>query len=221
MLIPSVCLNYGLPTPTPQHHFALMDVADYSPNPRVQKALRSLASFGTSQPVAQAVMWNVCNGLTLRELASQNVYPFNLHELTLAARFLEAVDATGEGELVDGEALVRSRLLVRVRGEGSTEAAAARLQEELDGLSALGLPIAAVRGSRAPSGRGSGLFLDVALTDGPDGQGRAKVTAKAATVVGWSKLGVINLEFEELAENLGALSFQDAWSGDWSGPRSR
>ena len=61
--IPAVCLNYGSPTPTPRDKFELMDVDDYSRDPRVRKALRSLATMGTSHGVAQAAMWHLCNGV--------------------------------------------------------------------------------------------------------------------------------------------------------------
>ena len=61
--IPAVCLNFGLPSPTPRDTFTLKDVDDYSSDPRVRKALRSLANLGTSHGVAQAAMWRVCNDL--------------------------------------------------------------------------------------------------------------------------------------------------------------
>ena len=55
--IPAVCLNYGWPTPTPRDTFNLMTVEEYTQNPRIRKALRSLATYGTSLGVAQSVMW--------------------------------------------------------------------------------------------------------------------------------------------------------------------
>ena len=61
--IPSVCLNFGLPTPTPRDRFRLVDVDDYSKDPRVRKALRCLAGLGTSHGTAQAAMWRVCNNV--------------------------------------------------------------------------------------------------------------------------------------------------------------
>jgi len=65
--IPGVCLNYGLPSPTPRNTFRLVDVNEYSSNPRVRRALRSLATYGTSHGVAQATMWHVCNELPIRD----------------------------------------------------------------------------------------------------------------------------------------------------------
>ena len=87
--ITGVCLNYGVASPTPRDTFRLMDVAEYSKNPRVAKALRSLATFGTSHGVAQAVMWHVCNDLSFEEMASQSGKVMNVQQIALAARFVE------------------------------------------------------------------------------------------------------------------------------------
>ena len=54
MNVPAVCLNFGLPTPTPRDRFELVDVDDYTRDPRARKTLRSLATLGTSHGVAQA-----------------------------------------------------------------------------------------------------------------------------------------------------------------------
>ena len=91
--IPAVCLNYGLPSPTPRNTFRLVDVNEYSSNPRVRRALRSLATYGTSHGVAQAVMWRVCNDLPFEMMAEQTGKVMNAHEIALAARFVEALDA--------------------------------------------------------------------------------------------------------------------------------
>ena len=94
--IPAVCLNYGMPTPTPRDKFELMDVNDYSRDPRVRKALRSLATLGTSHGVAQATMWHLCNGVPFEFMGSSKGKVVNVHEVALAARFVAAVDASGD-----------------------------------------------------------------------------------------------------------------------------
>ena len=83
--IPAVCLNFGKPTPTPRDTFKLMDVEEYSQNPRVRKALRSLATYGTSLGVAQAVMWRVCNDLPFETMVEQAGKVMNTHEIALAS----------------------------------------------------------------------------------------------------------------------------------------
>ena len=92
LTLTSVCLNYGVATPTPRNTFELVSVDDYSSDLRVRKALKSLATFGTGQGVAQAVMWNVCNGVTFDVLSGRSSKSMNAMEIALAARFVDALD---------------------------------------------------------------------------------------------------------------------------------
>ncbi len=114
--IPAVCLNYGSPTPTPRDKFELMDVNDYSRDPRVRKALRSLATLGTSHGVAQATMWHLCNGVPFEFIGSSQGKVVNVHEVALAARFVAAVDASGASGLIDPSYLTEGRLARLRRG---------------------------------------------------------------------------------------------------------
>jgi len=115
--VAAVCLNFGLPTPTPRDKFTLVDVADYSTDSRVRKSLRSLCLLGTSQGVAQAVMWRVCNDLTFEAMASQAGKVINEHEIALAARFIEALDGSTGSDMVDARTLTEGRVFVRSRGK--------------------------------------------------------------------------------------------------------
>ena len=151
LTVPSVCLNYGLSTPTPRDRFVLMDVDQYSPDPRVRKALRSLATYGTSQGTAQAVMWRVCNNLPFEFMAEQATKVMNVHEIALAARFVAALDASASADLVDPAYLTEARIFVEVQGDGPLARDARRLHQELDGLRLLGLPVRAVPEGETPS----------------------------------------------------------------------
>src|SRR5271166_3849549 len=117
--VTAVCLNFGLPTPTPRDRFTLVDVADYSTDSRMRKSLRSLCLLGTSQGVAQAVMWRVCNDLTFEAMASQAGKVINEHEIALAARFIEALDGSTGSDLVDARTLTEGRVFVMIQGEGA------------------------------------------------------------------------------------------------------
>lgn len=88
--VPSVCLNFGLPSPGAKDRLTLVDVDDYSRDPRVRKALRSLATLGTSQGTAQAVMWNVSNNVPFGTMLEQGEKVTNRYEVALASRFVEA-----------------------------------------------------------------------------------------------------------------------------------
>jgi hypothetical protein len=140
----AVCLNYGIPTPTPRDRFELVTVEDYSTDPRIRKALKSLATHGTSVGVAQAAMWRVCNDVPFAVMTSQANKVRNSHEVALAAKFVEALDASADRELVDPAYLQSGRLFVRIVGEGALAREAVRLTRELDGLHMMGLPVQTV-----------------------------------------------------------------------------
>jgi len=188
--IPAVCLNYGVPSPTPRDSFKLIDVADYSVNPRVRKALRSLATFGTSHGVAQAVMWHVCNDLSFEEMALQAGKVMNLQQVALAARFVAELDASGRGELVDPAAVTHNRVFVQVLGEGPLGADARRLSRELDGSRLLGLPIQLVDSDQLPASGAPALYLRVILTDSKTGETSGRIMASSCSEPNaWLPLG--------------------------------
>ena len=75
-------------------------------------------------------MWHVCNELPFETMAEQTGKVMNANEIALAARFVEALDASASaGELVDPATLSQSRLYVQVLGQGPLGAEAKRLLE--------------------------------------------------------------------------------------------
>jgi hypothetical protein len=191
--IPAVCLNFGWATPTPRDKFKLMDVEEYSPNPRVRKALRSLATYGTSLGVAQAVMWRVCSDLPFEAMAEQAGKVINLHEIALAGRFVEALDSSSTGDLVDLAALRDSRVFVQVRGEESLGIEARRLAGQLDGLRVLGLPLQVVESEEPPAALAPAVFLRVLVTDAKNGESRfAMVVNSCSGPNAWLPLGKVS-----------------------------
>lgn len=201
--LPSVCLNFGVPTPTPRDRFTLMDVDDYTPDARARKALRSLATVGTSQRVAQAVVWHVFNGLTLPQLASQLGKRFNAHELNLATRFVSALDASGSSDLVDPAYFQSGRVFVRLRGEGNLAKDAARLADELDGQTIGGLPVRVLDGnSEEPTGPAV-MLLNVTLASATPKATRGRIQVGARTLDGnWLSLGQTPYAAEATAAEL-------------------
>ena len=188
--LPSVCLNYGVRTPESRDRFHLMDVNDYTADPRARKTLRGLATIGTSRMVAQAVVWHVFNGLGLQQLAMQDVEPFNAHELALAARIVEAIDAGGPDSPLDPNTLRRGRILARIHGESGLEKQAAKLAEELEGRSILGLPVDIVSDAARPYSSAPALFVDINLTSTKPGKTFGRLNVLAANLSGgWNKLG--------------------------------
>jgi hypothetical protein len=190
LTVPSVCHNFGMPTPTGRDKFELMDVEDYSSDVRVRKALRSLATYGTSQGVAQAVMWKVCNDLPFEVMVQRGSKVMNSHEVALASRFVEALDASSSGDLVDPAYVAEGRLYVRILGDASVSSEAARLARQVDGLRVLGLPVRVVDDTEAKSSGYPAMLLNVVLSATQDGQTRGRIVLhQAAGIAGWAPLG--------------------------------
>ena len=209
--IPAVCLNFGLPTPTPRDRFRLVDVDDYSKDARVAKALRGLASLGTSQGTAQAAMWRVCNNVPFETMLTKGDKAVNSSEVALASRFLEALDQSGDA--IDPAYLSEARLFVTIEGDGLAAKDAKRLGVELDGLRLLGLPARVCLNGEAPKTQSPALHFGIKLSTQP-GETRGRVVVQSSNGLGeandWTTLGQV--AFRELANPaaLDAATLADA-----------
>ncbi len=213
--VPGVCLNYGLPAPSGRNTLTLMDVDNYTTDPRVRKALRSLATLGTSQGVAQAVMWRLCNDLPFEVMMEQSVGKvMNVHEIVLASRFVEALDESNGSELVESATLSESRVFVQVQGEGTLARDARRLQGQLEGLRVMGLPLRVVETETLPVSSAPALALKVILTEAKTGEtrGRIVVTSCAAQ-------RLVSLRESGLPREF--LDLRTRWPNPLQGNRSR
>jgi hypothetical protein len=189
--VPSVCLNYGLPTPTPRDVFKLVDVDTYSPDLRVRKALRTLATLGTSHGVAQATMWRVCNNVPFEMMTSQFAAIVNPYETALAVRLVDALDSSASRDLVEPTHLTEGRLFVKVSAEGSLAGEASRITSALEGLHILGLPARAVSDNEPPAVQSPALYLGVVLAPGRAGETKLRIAVRhASPTTGWMPLGV-------------------------------
>jgi len=191
--LPAVCLNFGLASPTAKDRLKLVDVDDYSRDPRVRKALRSLATLGTSQGTAQAVMWHVCNNVPFANMVAQGEKVVNRHEVTLASRFLEALDASSSAELVDAAYLSEARVFLTVVGGEGLDKDAHRLGGEMEGLRVLGLPVRVTSSRELPKATAPALHLLVDLTASRPGETAGKIVVRHAAGLGsdsgWVALG--------------------------------
>lgn len=173
--VPSVCLNFGLPSPAAKDKLTLVDVDDYSRDPRVRKALRSLATLGTSQGTAQAVMWNVCNNVPFATMLEQGEKVTNRYEVALASRFVEALDASGSADRVEPSYVTESRVFVTILDKSGLGKDARRLASEMEGLRVLGLPVRTAVASELPKASGPALHLLVDLSESKSGETVGKV----------------------------------------------
>jgi hypothetical protein len=191
--MPAVCLNYGLPSPNVRDKLTLVDVDDFSRDPRVRKALRSVATIGTSQGTAQAIMWNVCNGLSFQAMLVEGGKVCNRYEVALAARFVEALDGSTSSETVDPALLTEARVFVTVLGDKGLEKDAIRLASEMEGLRVLGLPVRASVARELPRASAPALHVVVSLSESKKGETQGKVSVRYANGLGndseWTPLG--------------------------------
>ena len=134
----------------PRDTLTVMDVDTYTTDPRIRKALRTLATLGTSHGVAQAVMWRLCNDLSFETMIEQSGKVMNLSEIALAARFVEALDESTSAGPLEPSALTESRILVQVEGQGPLARDARGFSGQLEGLRVLGLPLKVVEGETLP-----------------------------------------------------------------------
>ncbi len=190
ILVPSVCLNFGAPTPTPLNTFRLVDVSDYTDDARFQRALRSLAAAGTSQPVAQAVMWHIANDLTFSQLARQGGKSVNAYDVAAAARFVEALDSTSNSQSIDPALISDAQLFVRVESDTAVREEAERLRRELDGTKILGLPVVVVDEIRPEQSRPAALALTITLGSGSNDSTVVRTNLRHRSAFGeWVRIG--------------------------------
>ena len=190
LTVVSVCLNFGVRTPNLRDRFELVDVNEYTPDPRARKALRSLATYGTSQGVAQAVMWRVCNDVSFDLMAEQATKVMNGHEIALASRFVDALDASSSTDLVDPAYLTENRLFIRVAADGALAKDAERLAQEIEGLRILGLPVHAPSENAGRFATGPALLMNVVLSATPSGETRGRILVSQTDASGqWVPLG--------------------------------
>jgi hypothetical protein len=203
LTIPAVCLNFGLATPTPRDTFELKDVTEYTPDPRVRKALRSLAAYGTSQGVAQASMWRVCNDVPFETMAAKGGKIMNSHEIALASRFVEALDSSASSDLVDPSYFTEGRVFVQIAGDKASAGAAQRISEQLEGLRLLGLPARVVGSDELPTATAPALFLKVTLDGSAKGEVRGRILASSCQQADdWAPLGKTMFSYEGSIESI-------------------
>jgi hypothetical protein len=194
LTIRGVCLNYGLPAPTPRDSLIVMDVDTYTTDLKIRKALRTLSTVGTSHGVAQAVMWRLCNDLPFEAMIEQSGKLMNLSEIALAARFVEALEESTSSDVLEPAALIDARILVHVEGHGPLADDAKRINSELEGLRVLGLPVKVVDGDTLPPCSAPALGLRVVLTETKASETRGRiVVSSCARADAWTPLGHVAL----------------------------
>ncbi len=206
--IPAVCLNFGAPTPTPKNRFRLVDVDDYSSDARVRKSLRALATLGTSQGMAQATMWRICNNISFDEMLNRGDKVINPFEVALAARFVKAVDSGAD--LADTGS---ARLFVSIAGDANAAKDVARLAKELEGSRILGLPIVVLNRGDVPRATAPVIHLGVTLAAGDSHETRGKVVVQVSEGIetqNWSTVGTARFDEQAMLDGFDSASLARA-----------
>src|SRR5262249_7255402 len=116
----------------------------------------------------------------------------NVHEIALAARFVDALDDSNSTELVESATLRQARLFIRVQGEGNLARDARRLQGQLDGLRVMGLPLRVVESETLPASGAPALALKVFVTEAKTGETRGRIVVTGCTQPNaWSPFGKV------------------------------
>jgi hypothetical protein len=111
------------------------DIARVNDDPRVQKALRRLASGVAPASVSQLVMWRLAGGLDWESISQLSQKWSNRYEMTLARDFVDRLSSLSEGE--------SGRLLFQIVGSDPAGGAiAAELAGAIKGKTVLGLQAA-------------------------------------------------------------------------------
>ncbi len=131
--ISSLNLEAGLMLPQEGEKLQILgDISQVNNNPRVQKALRRLATAKAPTSLSQLVMWRVATDLDWNTIAQLSQTWANRHELTLAQDFVDHLDDLTEGET--------GRLLFEVEGtDAASKTLAAEFTKALQGKMVLGL----------------------------------------------------------------------------------
>jgi hypothetical protein len=108
----------------------------------------------------------------------------------LAARFVDALDASSDSELVDPAYLGEGRVYVHVAAEGALAGDAARLSREVGGLRVLGLPVRVVETGETSAAPAPAVLLNVGLGSAANGEIRGRVVLFESNGDGhWMPLG--------------------------------
>jgi hypothetical protein len=131
--ISSLNLEAGLMLPQEGEKLQILgDISQVNNNPRVQKALKRLATAKAPTSLSQLVMWRVATDLDWNTIAQLSQTWANRHELTLAQDFVDHLDDLTEGET--------GRLLFEVDGtDAVSKTLAAEFTKALQGKMVLGL----------------------------------------------------------------------------------
>jgi hypothetical protein len=185
----------GVKLPEKGEPLHLGDIADVNENPRVQKALRRLATDAASKSITRLVIWHLTAGLDWDALAQLSDGWANRYELTLARDFVDHLDHLPSGET--------GRVLFEVEGQdAASKVSAAEVTNALRRKAVLGL-IAEIGIPARPEGPAVALRVRMSSFSV-----WVLVLASDAPATKWIPLGLFNvpLTYDGEAPDVGRLT---------------
>jgi hypothetical protein len=174
----------------------ISDIADFTNDARVQKALKRLASKKASSTLSQIVMWRLAAGLDWDTIASLAEKWANSYELTLAEEFVDHLDTVPDGEA--------GLLLFGIEGtSAANEEIAAKVCETLQRKMVLGLVGEIGIPARPQS---PGVYCRVRIAGD---QALALVGGSDAGVKKWVPFGKFSLAVDGNGQKFDATQFVD------------
>ena len=174
----------------------LGDVAKVNHNPRVQKALRRLATAKAPTSLSQLVMWRVAADLDWNTIAQLSRSWANRHEIALAQDFVDHLDDATEGET--------GRLLFEVEGaDAAGKTIAAELTKTLEGKMVLGVAAAGI--PEQPQGPALACRIRLTATEAS-----VQVTGTDATATKWVAFGKFTQPLVQENGKVDQMKFADS-----------
>lgn len=72
----SVCLNYGMRTPSERHRYSLVETDKYTQDEKLKELLALVGTGKIDSDVSQAVAWHLTDGMSYEQLAGLEQYHF-------------------------------------------------------------------------------------------------------------------------------------------------
>jgi hypothetical protein len=187
----------GVKLPKKGEPLQLGDITDISDNPRVQNALRRLASDAAAKSIARLVIWHLNSGMNWESLAQLGDGRANPYEVTLAKDFVTHLDRLPADDT--------GRLFLEVGGtDAATEALALEVKTALRHRVMLGL-LAETGVPARPEGPAVAVHVRISPTGA-----RVIVSCSNASATDWAPRGLFTLPSTESPGKTNVVQFIDA-----------
>ncbi len=171
IVFPTIALSSLSTTPFKQiKDPQVLSVADWTSDSKTSDGLKTLASIGSSMPVAQGIAWRLGQQLGWEKLARQTVEgkPLNQFERQSVDRYLEVMQRMPLDHTLEAvrHELLKDQIAVLVTGFGPKRAAGVKyLTDHIAQTSFMGMPVDRAETSPTTFSKSAGLRLELHVAD--------------------------------------------------------